>query len=172
MIARVCHLEWLLGSILSNKPYMFEAFIWLMKSFFLTCRKITFIRKEWVLISHLSVLICNSHDTLNDQYQLYQTVRTELKRLFILYSRDHKFVVFCFALLLPQILDYFQNQGQFWNLLVLTISKHPLLVQFDQVLAEIFEVKEIWYHFLILMTMDFTERKIIEIWTFCVKSNW
>ena len=47
------------------------------------------------------------------------------------YSRDHKFIVFCFALLLPQILDYFQNQGQFWNLLVLTISKHPLLVQFE-----------------------------------------
>ena len=60
----------------------------------------------------------------------------------VIYSRDHKFVVFCSALLLPQILDYFQNQGQFWNLLVLTISKHPLLVQFDKVLAEIFEVKE------------------------------
>ena len=58
------------------------------------------------------------------------------------YSRDHKFVVFCFALLLPKILDDFQDQGQFWNLLVLTISKHPLLVQFDQVLAEIFEVKD------------------------------
>ena len=58
------------------------------------------------------------------------------------YSCDPKFVLFCFALLLPQILDDFQNQGQFWNLLVLTISKHPLLVQFDQVLAEIFEVKD------------------------------
>ena len=58
------------------------------------------------------------------------------------YSRDHKFVVFCFALLLPQILDKFQNQCQFWNLLVLTISKHPLHVQFDQVLAEIMEVKD------------------------------
>ena len=48
-----------------------------------------------------------------------------------MYSRDHKFVVFCFALLLPQILDDFQNQGQFWILQVLTISKHPLLVQFN-----------------------------------------
>ena len=56
-----------------------------------------------------------------------------------LYSHDHKFIVFCFALLLPQILDNFQNQGQFWNLLVLIISKHPL---FDQFLAEIFEVKD------------------------------
>ena len=60
----------------------------------------------------------------------------------VIYSRDHKFVVFCFVLLLPQILEKFQNQCQLGNLLVLTISKHPLLVQFDQDLAEIFEVKE------------------------------
>ena len=73
----------------------------------------------------------------------------------LLYSRDHKFIIlllyyisnsqwnnktitkvlftgdniiFCFALLLPQMLDNFLNQDQFWNLLVLTISKHPLLV--------------------------------------------
>ena len=59
-----------------------------------------------------------------------------------MYSRDHKFVVFCFVLLLQQILDKFQNQCQFWKLLVLTISKHPLYVQFDQVLAEILEVKD------------------------------
>ena len=32
--------------------------------------------------------------------------------------------------------------GHLWNLLVLTFSKHPLHVQFDQVLAEIFEVKD------------------------------
>ena len=32
-----------------------------------------------------------------------------------------------------------------WNLLVLTFSKHPLNVQFDQALAEIFEVKYTWY---------------------------
>ena len=58
------------------------------------------------------------------------------------YSCDHKLVIICVALLLPQILNKFQNQCQFWNLLVLTFSKHPLLVQFDQVLAEIFEVKD------------------------------
>ena len=58
------------------------------------------------------------------------------------YSCDPKFVVFCFALLLPQILDDFQNQGQFRNLLVLTISKHPLCVHFEQVFAEIFGVKD------------------------------
>ena len=58
------------------------------------------------------------------------------------YSCDPKFVVFCFALLLPQILVNYQNQGQIWNLQVLTFSKHPLHVQFDQVLAEIFEVKD------------------------------
>ena len=65
MTARVCHLEWLSGSILSNKPYMFEAFMWVMKSFFLTYRKITNKRKDWVFISHLSILICNSLDTVN-----------------------------------------------------------------------------------------------------------
>ena len=60
----------------------------------------------------------------------------------VIYSRDHKFVVFCFVLLLPQILEKFQNQCQLGNLLVLTISKHPLHVQLDQVLAEILEVKD------------------------------
>ena len=35
-----------------------------------------------------------------------------------------------------------QNQGQFWILLVLTISKFPLHVQFDQVFAATFEVKD------------------------------
>ena len=89
-----------------------------------------------------------------------------------LYSSGNKFVIFCFALLLLQILDNYQNQGQFWNLLVLTISKHPLHVQFDQVLAEIFEVKDTWYHSVIVMLIDLTERKTIEIWRFCVKNNW
>ena len=88
------------------------------------------------------------------------------------YSSGNKFVIFCFALLLLQILDNYQNQGQFWNLLVLTISKHPLHVQFDQVLAEIFEVKDEWSHSLIFMIINLTERKTIKIWTFCVKSNW
>ena len=37
----------------------------------------------------------------------------------------------------PKFLVNVQNQGQIWNLLVLTISKHPLHVHFDQVLAEI-----------------------------------
>ena len=40
-------------------------------------------------------------------------------------------------------------------------------VQFDQVLAEISEVKDTWNHII-----DLTERKTIEIWAFCVKSNW
>ena len=58
-----------------------------------------------------------------------------------LYSTCQKSPIFCFAQLLMQILVNFQNQGQIWNLLVLRFSKHPLHVQFDQVLAEIFEVK-------------------------------
>ena len=80
-----------------------------------------------------------------------------------MYSRGEKSVIFCFALLLPQILDDFQNQGQFWNLQVLTISKHPLHVQFDQVLAEIFDVKDTWYHSIIFMTLNLTKRKTTEI---------
>ena len=59
-----------------------------------------------------------------------------------LYSTCQKSPIFCFAQLLMQILVNFQNQGQIWNLLVLRFSKHPLHVQFDQVLAEIFEVKD------------------------------
>ena len=83
-----------------------------------------------------------------------------------MYSSGKKSVIFCFALLLPQILVDFQNQGQIWNLLVLTFSKHPLHVQFDQVLPEIFEVKDTWCHSFIFMIIDFTERKTIEIWRF------
>ena len=68
------------------------------------------------------------------------------------------------------------NLGQLsnliWNLLVLTFSKHPLHVQFDQVLAEIFEVKDKWLESFISMVIDLTERKIIEIWIFCAKSFW
>ena len=70
------------------------------------------------------------------------------------------------------VLLNYQNQEQIWNLLVLTFSKHPLHVQFDQVLAEIFEVKDKWLESFISMIIDLTERKIIEIWIFCAKSNW
>ena len=95
-----------------------------------------------------------------------------VRRQHMLYSRAHKFVVFCFAQLHLQILVNYQNQGQIWNLLVLTFSKHPLHVQFDQVLAEIFEVKDKWLESFISMVIDLTERKIIEIWIFCAKSFW
>ena len=89
-----------------------------------------------------------------------------------IYSTCQKSPIFCFAQLLLQILVNYQNQGQIWNLLVLTFSKHPLHVQFDQVLAEIFEVKDKWLESFISMIIDLTERKIIEIWIFCAKSNW
>ena len=91
---------------------------------------------------------------------------------FGLYSSSHKSSIFCFAQLLLQILVIYQNQGQFWNLQVLTFSNHPLQVQFDQALAEIFEVKDTWCHSFIFMIIDFTERKTIEIWRFCFKINW
>ena len=89
-----------------------------------------------------------------------------------LYSSSHKSSIFCFAQLLLQILVNYQNQGQIWNLLVLTFSKHPLHVQFDQVLAEIFEFKDTWLESFISMIIDLTERKTIQIWIFFVKSNW
>ena len=87
-----------------------------------------------------------------------------------LYSSGNKFIIFCFALLLLQILDNYQNQGQFWNLLVLTISRHPLYVQFDQVLAEIFEVKDTRYHSFIFLRFSLIEMKVTDIWTFWSKN--
>ena len=71
-------------------------------------------------------------------------VRFQIWFLPTVYSTGTKSSMICFALLLLQILVNFQNQGQIWNLLVLTFSKHPLHVQFDQVLAEILEVKDRW----------------------------
>ena len=73
-----------------------------------------------------------------------------------------------FVLLICSIISTNLSQN-FLNLLVLTFSKHPLHVQFDQVLAEIFKVKDSLTF--IFMIIDLTERKTIEIWTFCVKSN-
>ena len=45
------------------------------------------------------------------------------------------------------ILLKIQIQGQFWNLHVLRIPKHPLKVEIDEVLPEIFEVKDKLYNF-------------------------
>ena len=47
----------------------------------------------------------------------------------------------CFGLFLPQILVKYENQLQFWNLHVLRFPKHPLIVEFDEDLAEILKVK-------------------------------
>ena len=46
-----------------------------------------------------------------------------------LYSSGRKSSMFCFAQLLLQILVNYQNQGQFWNLLVLSIPKLSLKEQ-------------------------------------------
>ena len=88
-----------------------------------------------------------------------------------IYSSSHKSWIFCFAPLLIQILVNYQNQGHIWKLLVLTFSKHPLHVQFDQVLAEIFEVKDIWNQSFIFLIFDLLEMKITEIWTICSKNG-
>ena len=61
-----------------------------------------------------------------------------------LHSSSHKSSIFCFAQLLLQILVNYQNQGQFWNLLVLRIPKLSLKVKFDKDLAEIIKVKDNW----------------------------
>ena len=45
-------------------------------------------------------------------------MNTEMK-----YSSSQKSPIFCFAQLLLQILVTYQNQGQIWNLLLLTFSK-------------------------------------------------
>ena len=54
-----------------------------------------------------------------------------IRRTLQKYSSSHKSSIFCFAQLLLQILVNYQNQGQFWNLLVLRISKHSLKVKSD-----------------------------------------
>ena len=46
-----------------------------------------------------------------------------------------------------------------------------LHVQFDQVLAEIFEVKDTWCHSFIFLIIDLLEMKITEIWTICSKNG-
>ena len=79
------------------------------------------------------------------------------------YSTSQKSSIFCFVQLLLQILVNFQNQGQIWSLLVLRFSKHPLHVQTDQVLAEIFGVKDRLYHSFIFMLLYLLEMKIEEI---------
>ena len=110
---------------------------------------------------HILLSFVRSEPTLGNK-------KFSLMKIFNIYSCDCKFVIFCFALLLPKI--KFQKQYQFWNLLVLTISKHPPHVQFDQVLAEIMEVKDTWYHSFIFMSFDLLEMKITEIWTICSKN--
>ena len=85
---------------------------------------------------HILLSFVRSEPTLGNK-------KFSLMKIFNIYSCDCKFVIFCFALLLPQILDNFHNQGLFWNLMVLTISQHPLLVKFDLVWADILEVKDI-----------------------------
>ena len=60
------------------------------------------------------------------QHQLSQFLNFVIPK--DIYSRAHKFVIFCFAQLHLQILVDYQNQGQFWNLLVLRIPKLSLKV--------------------------------------------
>ena len=54
-------------------------------------------------------------------------------------SQTHLFVL----KYLSQFFINFENQGQFWNLLVMRISKLSLICRFDKELTEIFKVKDI-----------------------------
>ena len=111
------------------------------------------------------------HDDIGKLFLFYYSSHLYLfLSISLIYSSSHKSSIFCFAQLLLQILVNYQNQGQIWNLLVLTFSKHPLHVQFDQVLAEIFEVEDTLLEFFLSMVMDFLEMKITEIWTICSKN--
>ena len=83
--------------------------------------------------------------TENIEKNVIQCFKVELLQFILykyIYSTCQKSPIFCFAQLLMQILVNFQNQGQIWNPLVLAFSKHPLDVQFDQVLGEILEIKD------------------------------
>ena len=60
----------------------------------------------------------------------------------VTYSISHNSLLFCFAQLLLQIFVNYQNQGQFWNLHILSIAKLSLKFKFDQDLPEIIKVKD------------------------------
>ena len=133
-----------------------------------------FLKFNAILIEHVSHLSSNPVTLKSINISFLWSLPTywnsnsqlHLKSLLGLYSSGNKFVIFCFAQLLLQILDNYQNQGQFWNLLVLTISKHPLHVQFNQVLAEIFEVKDKRYHSFIFLKFSLIQRKVTDIGIF------
>ena len=137
-----------------------------------------FLKFNAILIEHVSHLSSNPVTLKSINISFLWSLPTywnsnsqsHLKSLLGLYSSGNKFVILCFAQLLLQILDNYQNQGQFWNLLVLTISKHPLHVQFNQVLSEIFWVKDAWYHSFIFLLFELLDMKITEIWTICSKN--
>ena len=58
-----------------------------------------------------------------------------------------KFLIFSFLAITTSNLHQIQKKGQFWNLLILRISKLTLLLIFDQVKAEKIEVKDTKGHF-------------------------
>ena len=84
------------------------------------------------------------------------TVLTERVAYFILLYYSHKF----------------SKPGIYLNLLGLMFSEHPLNVKFDQVLAEIFEVKDTWYHSFIFMLMVWIwlRRKLLRSEDFVLKA--
>ena len=61
----------------------------------------------------------------------------------------------CFPCFLHDFLVKLDSQWQFWNLLVMRIPKLSLIFEFDEVLAEIFKVKDNWEHFKNKLLFDF-----------------
>ena len=88
----------------------------------------------------------------------------------IQYWQKELHILFCS--ITPTNLGQFSKSGTDLKSAVPTFSKHPLHVQFDYILAEIFEVKDKWYHSFIFMIIDLIEKKTIEISRFSVKINW
>ena len=76
-----------------------------------------------------------------------------------------------FCSITPTNLGQFSKPGIDLKSASLTFSKHPLHIQFHQVLDEILKVKDTWYQSFIFMINDLLEMKITEIWTICSKNG-
>ena len=77
-----------------------------------------------IVEGNLMVAGSELHSSLMLQYDpIFTFIRDPLTTPIVIYSSDTKSSIFCFAQLHLQILVNYQNQGQFWNLLILRIPK-------------------------------------------------
>ena len=87
----------------------------------------------------------------------------------IQYWQKELHILFCS--ITPTNLGQFSKPGIDLKSASLTFLKHPLHIQFHQVLDEILKVKDTWYQSFIFMIIDLLEMKITEIWTICSKNG-